>query len=146
MDFFLLEVMPKERSVVVVVDCFPADAARVPKPLRMWSFTGGHPKERYRSGYFTGMCAPLCIAVWWVVQWQFPGVAVCQCVWLVNGMDEEVVVHTAVVGGLLCFLCIQLDAVWQVCVSPLDGGELHVTYCGFGLRGMVGDDPVELEW
>ena len=46
---------------------------------------------------------------------QFP-VAVCQCVWQVDRsrglvMDEEVVTHTAVVGGLLCFLCVQLDAV-----------------------------------
>ena len=61
-------------------------------------------------------------------------------------MDDEVVIHTAVVGGLLCFLCVQLAAVLQLCVRPLDGGELHVTYCGFGFRGVVGDDPVELEW
>ena len=54
--------------------------------------------------------------------------------------------HTAVVGSLLCFLCVQLDAVLQVCVRPLDGSELHVTYCGFGFRGVVGDDPVGLEW
>ena len=70
----------------------------------------------------------------------------CQCVWQVAGlcwlvMDKEVVIHTVGVGGLLCFLCVQLDAVLQLCICPLDGGELHVTYCGFGFR-----DPVELEW
>ena len=62
---------------------------------------------------------------------SFPGVAVCRCVWLVTGlcglvMDEEVVIHTAVVGGLLRFLCVQLDAVLQLCVCPLDDRELHV--------------------
>ena len=82
---------------------------------------------------------------------SLPGVAVCQCVWLVVGMrwlvmDEEVVIHTVGVGGLLCFLCVQLGVVLQLCICPLDGGELHVTYCGFGVRGVVGDDPVELEW
>ena len=61
-------------------------------------------------------------------------------------MNEEVVIHTAVVGGLLCFLCVQLDAVLQLCIRPLDGGVLHVTYCGFGFRGVVSDDPVELKW
>ena len=81
----------------------------------------------------------------------FSGVAVCQCVWLVTGlrglvMEQEVAIHTAVVGGLLCFLCVQLDAVLQLCVCPPDGRELHVTYCGFGFRDGVGDDPVELEW
>ena len=39
------QVMFKERGVLVV-DYFPADAARVPRPLRMWGFTGGHPEER----------------------------------------------------------------------------------------------------
>ena len=39
----------------------------------------------------------------------------CQCVWLVAGlcwlvMDEEVVIHTVGVGGVLCFVCVQLDA------------------------------------
>ena len=82
------------------------------------------------------------------VSWR---AAVCQCVWLVPGlrwlvMDEEVVIHTVVVGGLLCFLCVQLDAVLQPCICPLDGGELHVMHCGFWFRGVVGDDPVELEW
>ena len=43
-------------------------------------------------------------------------VAACLCVWLVAGLcvlvvDEEVVIHTAVVGCLLCFLCVHLDAV-----------------------------------
>ena len=31
-------------------------------------------------------------------------------------------------------------------MSPLDGGELHVTYCGFQFQGAIRDDPVELEW
>ena len=71
--------------------------------------------------------------------------------WLVTGlrglvMDEEVAIHTAVVGDLLCFLCVQLDALLQLCVRPLDGGELHVTYCGFAFQDVVGDDPLELEW
>ena len=75
----------------------------------------------------------------------------CQCVWLVAGlrwqvMNEEVVIHTVVVGGLSCFLSVQLDALLQMCICPLDGGELHLTYCGFGFRGVVGDDAVELEW
>ena len=43
-------------------------------------------------------------------------VAACPCVWLVARLcvlvvDEEVVIHTAVVGCLLCFLCVHLDAV-----------------------------------
>ena len=44
------------------------------------------------------------------------GVAARPCVWLVAGLcllvvDEEVVIHTAVVGCLLRFLCVHLDAV-----------------------------------
>ena len=75
----------------------------------------------------------------------------CQCVWIVAGlrwlvMDEDVVTHTVGLGGLLCFRCVQLDAVLKLCICPLGGGELHVTYCGFGFRGVVADDPVELEW
>ena len=104
-----------------------------------------------QSGYFTA-CARLCAVQcggW--CDGSFPGVAVCQCMWLVTGlrllvMDGEVVIHTAVVGGLLCFLCVQPDVVLQLCVRPPDDGELHVTYCGFGFRGVVGNDPVELEW
>ena len=51
----------------------------------------------------------------------FSVVAVCPCVLLVAGlrvlvMDQEVVVHSAVVGGLLCFLCVLLDALLQLCV------------------------------
>ena len=47
---------------------------------------------------------------------SFLVVAVCPCQWLVAGlcvlvMNEEVVIHLVVVGGLLCFLCIHLDAV-----------------------------------
>ena len=43
-------------------------------------------------------------------------VAVRPCVWLVAGLcllvvDEEVVIHTAVVGLLLRFLCVHLDTV-----------------------------------
>ena len=82
---------------------------------------------------------------------SFLGVAVFLCVWLVAGlrwlvMDEVVVMHTVVVGGLLCLLCVQLHVVLQLCICPLDGGDLHVTYCGFGFWGVVGDDPVELQW
>ena len=46
----------------------------------------------------------------------------------------------------MCFLCIQLDAVLQLCAYPLDGGELHVTFLGFGFRGVVDDNPVQLQW
>ena len=94
------EVMPKERSVVVVA-YFPADVSRVPRPPRMWGFTGGHPQERYRSWdnrVTLCECARLCAVRcgWWCVC-SFPGVAVCQCVWLATGlrglvMDEEVVI------------------------------------------------------
>ena len=47
---------------------------------------------------------------------RFLTVAACPCVWLVAGLcmlvvDEEVVIHTAVVGVLLCLLCVHLDAV-----------------------------------
>ena len=41
------EVMPKERSAVLVVH-LPADSAQVSRP-QMWSFTFGHPEERYCS-------------------------------------------------------------------------------------------------
>ena len=117
----------------------------------MWGFTGGPPEERYRSWDSRGtlwecarlravQCRGWCFC-------SFPGVAVCQCVRLVTElrglvMDEEVVIYTAVVGGLLSFLCVQLDAVLQVCTYLFDGGELHVTYCGFGFWG--GNDLVEL--
>ena len=121
----------------------------------MWGLTGGHPEERYKSWVNRVSlleCARLravqCVA------WcgcSPPGVAVCHCVSLVAGlrwlvMDEQVVIHTVGDGGLLCFLCIQLDAVLQLCICLLDSGELRVTYCGFEFRSVVGDDDVELEW
>ena len=112
------EVMPKERGAVLV-EYLPADAARVPWP-RMWSFTVGHPEERCGSWddrvtvrectcFGAVRCGGWCGG-------SFPLVAVCPCVWLVAGllvlvMNEESVIHTAVVGGLLCFLCVHLDAV-----------------------------------
>ena len=148
------EVMPKERGVIVV-DYYSADVAWVPRSLRMWGFTSGHPEERYRSSenrVTLRECARLpAVRCGGWCGCSFLGVALCQCLCLDTGlrglvMAEEVVIDTAVVGGLLCFLCVQLDAVLQVCVCPLDGCELHVTYCGFGFRGVVGDDPVELEW
>ena len=147
------EVMPKERGVVVP-DYFPADVARVPRPPRMWGFTGGHPEQRYRSRSSpvtlwecARLCAVRCVGS---CGCSLSGVAACQCVWLVAGlrwlvMDEEVVIHTVGIGGLLRFLCVQLDAVLKLSICPLDGGELHVTYCAFGFRGVVGDDPVELD-
>ena len=100
-----------------------------------------------RSGHYrgggrarSGRCYGRCLAV-----------AVGPCVWLVARLrvwvvDEEIIVRAAVVGCMLCFLCVYLDAVLQLCVRPLDGGELHVTYCGPGFRGVVGDDSVKLEW
>ena len=146
------EVMPKERDAVLV-RYLPADAARAPRP-RMWSFTVGHPEERYGSwdvqvtvgecaSFGAVRCGGRCSGIFLVV-------AVCPCVWLGAGLrlfviDEEVVIHTAVVGGLLCFLCVHLDAVLSPCVCSLDGGELHVTYCRFGFWSVVGDDPVELQ-
>ena len=148
------ELMPKVRGVVLV-DYSPADFARVPSPPRMWGFTGGHPEERYQSWdnrVTLSVCARLrALQCGQFRVCSFPGVAVCQCVWLVTGlrglvMDEDVVIHTAVVGGLLCFLCVQQDAVLQLCICPVDGSELHVTYYCFWFRGVVGDDPVELEW
>ena len=42
------EVMPKERGVVVM-EYFPEDTARVPRP-GMWGFTGGHPFALSLSG------------------------------------------------------------------------------------------------
>ena len=133
------EVMPKERGVEVF-DFFPADVARIPRFPPMWAFTSRHPEERYRSWdnqVTLWECARLCAVRCGGWCGCSPlGVAVCQCVlpvvglrWLV--MDEEVVIHTVGVGGLLCFLCVQLDALLQLCICPLDGGELHVTYCGF---------------
>ena len=52
-----------------------------------------------------GWCNGSCLAV-----------AACPCVWLIAGLcmlvvDEEVVIHTAVVDCLLCFVCVHLDAV-----------------------------------
>ena len=75
----------------------------------------------------------------------------CQCVWLGAGLrwpviDEEAVIHPVGVGSMLCFQCVQLDAVLQLCICGLDSGEFDVMYCGFGFQGVVGDDPVELEW
>ena len=53
----------------------------------------------------SGRCDGRCLAV-----------AACPCVWLVARLcmlvvDEEVIVRAAVVGCLLCFLCVYLDAV-----------------------------------
>ena len=86
----------------------------------MWSFTFGHPEVRYCSRddrvsiwecarFGAVRCAGWCIG-------STPVVAACPCVWLVAGlcllvMDEEVVIRKAVVGCLLCFLCVHLDAV-----------------------------------
>ena len=58
-------------------------------------------RERARSGWHDG---------------SFLAVATCPCVWLIAGLcmlvvDEEVIIRTAVVGCLLCFLCVYLDAV-----------------------------------
>ena len=58
-------------------------------------------RECTRSGWHNGRCLV---------------VAACPCVWLVAGLcmlvvDEEVIIRTAVVGCLLCFLCVYLDAV-----------------------------------
>ena len=61
-------------------------------------------------------------------------------------VDEEIIVRAAVVRCLLCFLCVYMDAVHQLCFRPFDGGELHVTYCGPGFWSVVGDDPVKPEW
>ena len=112
------EVMPKERSALLV-EYLPADAARVSRP-RMWGFTFGHPEERYCSPdhrvtirdcarFGAVRCGGWCGG-------SFPVVAACPCVWLVARLcvlviNEEVVLHTAVVGGLLCFWCLHLDAV-----------------------------------
>ena len=148
------EVMPKERGVVVP-NPFPADVARVPKSPRMRGFTGGHAEERYRSWdnrVTLWECARLRAV--WCAGWcgrSLLGCAVCQCVWLVAGLrwlvlDEEVLIHTVVVGSLLHFLRVQLEAVLQLSICPLDCGEWHVPYCGFGFRGVIGDDPVALEW
>ena len=112
-------VMPKDRGVVVV-DYFQAHVACVPSPTRIWGFTGGHPEERYRSwDNRVTLWACLHPRAVWCGGWcgcSFPGVALCQCVWLVTGlrglvMNEDVVIHTVVVGGLLCFLRGQLNAV-----------------------------------
>ena len=112
------EVMATERSAVFAVH-LPADSARVSRP-RMWSFTFGDPEERYclrddRASIWE--CAPFGVVRcggW--CDGSSPVVAACPCVWLVAGLgvlvvDEEVVIHTAVVGCLLCFLCVHLDAV-----------------------------------
>ena len=113
------EVMHKERGAVLV-EYLPADTARVPWP-RIRSCTVGHPEERYGLWdvrVTVWECAPF-VAVrcggW--CGGSFLLAAVCPCAWLVAGlrvlvMDEEVVIHTAVVRGVLCFLCVHLDAVW----------------------------------
>ena len=54
-----------------------------------------------RSGWHDGSCLV---------------VAACPCVWLVGGLcmlvvDEDVIIPTAAVGFLLCFLCLYLDPV-----------------------------------
>ena len=100
--------LPTERSANFFVH-LPADSARVSRP-RMWSFTFGHPEERYcssddrdsiregvpRSGVVRrgGWCDGSCLVV-----------AACPCVWLVTGLcvlvvDEGIVIHTAVMGCL----------------------------------------------
>ena len=121
----------------------------------MWSFTVGHPEERYGSWddrVTVWECGRLgAVRCGWCCAGSLPMVAMCPCVRFFAGlrvlvMDEEVVIHAAVLGGLLCFLCVHLDAVLQLCVRTPDGGELHVTYRCFRIWGVVGDDPVELDW
>ena len=112
------EVMPKERSAVLV-KYLPADAARPSWPP-MWSFTLQHPEERYCS-WDDRVTIRGCVRLGAVRcgGWcggSFPVVAACPCVWLVTGlcvlvMDEEVVIHTAVVERMICSLCVHLDAV-----------------------------------
>ena len=111
------EVMPRERGAVLI-EYRPVDAARVPW-TPMWSFTFWHPEGRYgsRDDRVTIRGCARFGAVWcggWC-SGSFSSVAVCPCVWLVAGLrvlvvDEEAVIHMAVMGGLLCFLCVQLDA------------------------------------
>ena len=81
----------------------------------MRGFTFGHPEERCRSQddrattgeelARSGRCYGRCLAV-----------AAGPCVWLVARLhmlvvDEEIIVRAAVVGCLLCFLRVYLDAV-----------------------------------
>ena len=106
--------MPKKRRAILV-EYLQADAARVTWP-RMWSFTVGYPEERYSlwdDWVTVWECARLCGG--WCPD-SFSVVAVCPCVWLIARlrvlvMDEEVGTHTALVGDVLCCLCVHLDAV-----------------------------------
>ena len=87
----------------------------------MWSFTFGHPEERYCSWTIGNLYGRECarsgvVRRGGLCDGSYLGVAACPCVWLVAGLcglvvDEEVVMHTAVAGRLLCFLCVHLDAV-----------------------------------
>ena len=111
----------------------------------MWSFTFGHPEERYCSRddwvlYGTecarfgvvrrgGSCDGSCVVV-----------AACLCVGLVAGLyvlvvDEEVVIHTAVVGCLLCFLCVHLDTVLWLCLRSLVGSGYWTCLCMWSCSG-----------
>ena len=81
----------------------------------MWSFTFGHPEKRYclqddRASTREGARAL------WAVRRQVLGGPAGPCLWLVARLyilvvDEEVIVRAAVVGCLLCFRCVHLDAV-----------------------------------
>ena len=44
-------------------------------------------------------------------------------------MYEQVVVSTLVVRGMLRCLCVELDAMLQLCICPSDGCELRVAHC-----------------
>ena len=107
------KVMPTKRVAVFVVHLH-ADSAWVSRP-RMWSYTFGHPEERYclyndRASTREG-ARPLRAA-----RRQLPSGRAGPCVWLVARLcmlvvDEEVIICAVVVGCLLCFLCVYLDAV-----------------------------------
>ena len=70
--------------------------------------------------------------------------------WLVCRLNrlveyKPVTVGTLVARGMLCCLCVDLDATLQSCVFSLDGCELHVAHCGLCIWCNVGDRLVTLE-
>ena len=76
--------------------------------------------------------------------------AVGWCMWVVCWLNrlvmyEQVVVVAMVVQGMLCRLCVHLDAMLELCVRPFDCCELHVAHCRLCIRCVIGDDSVEFE-
>ena len=120
-----------------------ANVAWLFQAVWIWSPARGHPEESVSSGL--GPAGPgvhlLGVRVLWRVVWRDIWRwcsrlgALGRCAWPVcqlnrGVMYEQVILGTLVARGVLCLLCVQLDAMLQLFVRSCDGAELHGAHCG----------------